>query len=167
MPRQLIIDSSTLFAFEKSGFAALLQKLDCELVVPVSVKDEIEQGKGKVLPCIVKVVPLKGRSLKKSSAFEHLGVGRGEAECCVLAARLKSGFIVCDDRKFLRQRFFSDDEKLKAIKVVGFAFLLHLLFKKKVVDDVWSYFNKIISSNNWQRSEVHVANYTFLKALGY
>lgn len=167
MPRQLVIDSSTLLAFEKARLVGLLKKLDYTLVVPFSVKEEIEKGGGRELLALVEAAHLRGRSIKKASALKQLGIGAGEADCCVLANRLKLHFIVCDDRKFVRQRFFSSDKTLKKTTVIGFAFLLHKLFRNKSIDDVWHYFDRIISSNNWERSEVQSSNYTFLRALGY
>lgn len=167
MPRQLVIDSSTLFAFDMAGMAGLLRKLKLSLLVPPSVLAEIKAGDAGVLLGAVKAVPLKGRTIKKSHALENLGIGRGEADCCALAAKLKLDFIVCDDRKFVRQRFFSSDKTLKAVKVVGFSFLLHVLFRERGISDVWPFFEKIIGSNNWRRSEVEAANYAFLKEMGY
>lgn len=166
MQKQLVIDSSTLFAFEKAGLLNLLGSLPFQLIIPEGVRGEIESGNGKVLLGFVKVVPLNGRSLRLSRSMAAFGVGNGEAECCALAARLKLGFIVCDDRKFIRQRFFSSDEKLKSVKIFGFSFLLYLLHKQKLIDAVWSYFDKIILANNWHRSEVQVSNYSFLKEMG-
>lgn len=128
---------------------------------------EIKAGKAGLLLGAVEVVQLKGRSVKKSRALENLGIGRGEADCCVLSARLKLGFVVCDDRKFVRQRFFANDKTLRAIAIFGFSFLLHLLYKRKALNDVWPLFEKIINANHWRRSEVEAANYTFLKEMGY
>ncbi len=166
MQKQLVIDSSTLFAFEKAGLLNLLGSLPFQLIIPEGVRGEIEAGKGKALLGFVKIVPLKGRSLKLSRSLGAFGTGKGEAECCVLAARLKLGFIVCDDRKFIRQRFFSSDRKLRSIKVFGFSFLLYQLHRKKLMADVWRCFDRIITANNWGRSEVQVSNYTFLKEIG-
>ncbi|MEK6837966.1 MAG: hypothetical protein AABX69_04915 [Nanoarchaeota archaeon] len=167
MPRKLVIDSSTLLAFEKAGLVDLLSKLGLKILVPPSVKAEIEAGRTAVLLSIVEAVQLKGRTIKKSRTLENLGIGKGEADCCVLATRLKLGLIICDDRKFLRQRFLSHDKTLSAITIFGFSFLLHLLYKRKAVNDVWPLFEKIISANHWRRSEVEAANYAFLKKMGY
>ena len=167
MPRQLVIDSSTLLAFEKAGLVGLLKKLDYALIVPVSVNEEIDKGGCRELLALVKVVHLKGRSIKKASKLQRLGIGVGEADCCTLANKLKIHFVVCNDRKFIRQKFFSSDKTLKNTKVFGFAFLLHKLFKNKSIGDVWHYFDKIISLNNWARSEVQASNYAFLRELGY
>ncbi len=141
--------------------------LDYAFVVPVSVKEELEKGGGRELLRLVKVIPLRGRSVKKAASLKHLGIGAGEADCCTLANKLKIPFVVCDDRKFIRQRFFSSDKTLKNITVIGFAFLLHKLFKNKSIKNVWQHFDRIINSNNWARSEVQASNYTFLKESGY
>lgn len=167
MLRQLVIDSSTLFAFEKAGLVGLLSKLRLKILVPQSVKAEIEAGSTVSLLRTVEVLQLRGRSIKKSRALESLGISKAEADCCVLATRLKLGFIVCDDRKFLRQRFLSTDKTLKAVEVFGFSFLLHLLYKHKIISEVWPVFEKILDLNNWRRSEVEAANYAFLKESGY
>lgn len=167
MPRKLVIDSSTLLAFEKADMVGLLPKLGLKLLVPPSVKAEIEAGITASLLKVIEVLQLRGRSIKKSRALENLGIGQGEADCCVLAKKLKLGFIVCDDRKFVRQRFLSNDKTLNAITILGFSFLLHLLYKRKIISGVWPVFEKIIGSNNWRRSEVEAANYTFLRELGY
>lgn len=167
MQKQLVIDSSTLFAFEKARLLDLLGSLSCQLIVPAAVKEEIEVGDGKPLLNFVKVMPLKGRSLKLSRSLAVFGIGNGEAECCALAFRLKLGFIVCNDRKFIRQRFFSSDEKIKSIKLFGFSFLLYQMYKQKLIPDVWNHFDKIILANHWGRSEVHVSNHTFLKEMGF
>ncbi len=167
MLRQLVIDSSTLFAFEKADLVGLLSKLGLKILVPQSVKAEIEAGRTAVLLSIIEVLQLKGRSIKKSRALENLGIGKGEADCCVLATRLKLGFTVCDDRKFVRQRFLANDKTLSAITIFGFSFLLHLMYKRKALNDVWPFFEKIINANHWRRSEVEAANYAFLKEMGY
>lgn len=124
------------------------------------------QGSSTLLK-VVTVQTLQGRTLKKAHALEYFNIGKGEAQCCALAFSLGLGFIVCDDRKFLRQRFFSNDTDLKNIKVPGFSYFLHLFHKEKLVSDVWILFDSIIEKCNWKRSEVQIANYTFLKELGY
>ena len=167
MPKKLVIDSSTLLAFEKAGLVGLLPELGLKLLVPSSVKAEIEAGSTAVLLNLVEVIQLKGRSIKKSRALESLGIDKGEADCCVLAKKLKLGFIVCDDRKFVRQRFLANDKTLRSVVIFGFSFLLHLLHMRKVISDVWPVFEKIISTNHWRRSEVEAANYAFLKEIGY
>ncbi len=128
---------------------------------------EIKAGNDDSPLDAVEVVQLRGRSIKKSRALENLGIGKGEADCCGLANRLKLDFIVCDDRKFVRQRFLANDKALSAVTIFGFSFLLHLLYERKAVNAVWPYFDKIIASNNWRRSEVEAANYSFLKEMGY
>lgn len=110
---------------------------------------------------------LKGRTLKYSKSLEHLNIGKGESQCCALANKLKLEFIICDDRKFIRQRFFLNDKNVQKIKVLGFSFFLHLFHKKKLIKNVWEYFDEIIKLNNWERSEVLIANHTFLKEMGY
>ncbi|MBI4919166.1 hypothetical protein HY837_04495 [archaeon] len=167
MPKTLIIDSSTVFALERAGLIHFLKKINAEIIIPPAVKKEILQSNSVSLLNYLKLKPLNGRTLEKSRTLEKLGIGAGEAECCSLAANLGLKFIVCDDRKFIRQRFFSNDADLKKIVIVGFSFFLHLFHKKRLIKDVWKTFNKIIDLNNWQRSEVQVANHTFLKGLGY
>lgn len=165
--RRLVTDSSTLIAFEKAGLVGLLPKLSVKILVPQSVKAELEAGSTASLLKIIDVLQLKGRSIKKSRALENVGIGNGEADCCVLAHRLKLGFIVCDDRKFVRQRFLSNDKTLMSLKIFGFSFLLHLLYKRKIISEIWPIFEKILISNNWRRSEVEASNYLFLKKFGY
>ena len=160
-------DSSSLFALERADITKFLDKINYSIMIPKAVKSEIETGTTKLILKRAKVVELKGRTLKRSRALEKLGIGKGESQCCALANNLKLKFIVCDDRKFIRQKFFSDDKKLRNIKVLSFSFFLHLFYKKKLIDNVWLYFNKIIKLNNWERSEVQIANYTFLKEMGY
>ena len=167
MPSSLVIDSSTLLAFEKAGLVDFLHKAGLRIFVPSSVKAEIEAGGKSLVLNAIQVVPLRGRSIKKTGLLENLGIGKGEADCCVLAARLKLGFIVCDDRKFVRQRFLSSEKSLKSVKVFGFSFLLHLLLEKHVITDVWPFFEKIIVANNWRRSDVEAANVAFLLGMGY
>ncbi|MEK6884866.1 MAG: hypothetical protein AABY22_34865, partial [Nanoarchaeota archaeon] len=74
---------------------------------------------------------------------------------------------VCDDRKLLRQIFFSQNKYFKNIKLIGFSFFLHEFFKKGLINDIWKFFNLIVEKNNWARSEVYVANFIFLKDMGY
>jgi len=162
--RDLVADSSTLIALERVNLIGFLDKLDYNILAPKAVKDEIK--KENILR-FLNVKELKGRSLKNSRDLERLNIGKGEAQCCALANRLKLKFMICDDRKFLRQRFFSDNKKMQNIKILGFSFFLHIFHKKKLIKDIWKYFDKIIEINNWQRSEVLVANHTFLKGLGY
>ncbi len=153
--KQLVIDSSTLIAFERVGLLNRLEKLNVEFLVPNSVFLEIGSIKTKNM----KVEKLRGASIKKTKELLHKGFGKGEAECIVLAEKLKSRFIVCDDRKFIRKMHI---EGMK-MPVAGFSLILHMLKEK----DIWGLFDLIIEKNNWERSEVEVANYVFLKELGY
>lgn len=164
MSKSLAVDSSTLIALERAGLTKFLNKINYSIIIPESVKEEI---KSEYILKFVKVQELKGRTLKNSRSLERLNIGKGEAQCCALANRLKLKFIICDDRKFIRQRFFSDSKKLQSIGVLGFSFFLHVFYKKGMIKNVWENFDKIIKLNNWERSEIFVANYTFLKELGY
>ena len=164
MPESLVVDSSTLIALEKANLAHLLKRINYVIIIPKAVKEEINNE--KVLK-FLKIKELKGRSLKLSKHFEYLGIGNGEAECCILANSLKLRFMLCDDRRFIRQKFLSNNKQLQSIKILGFSFFLHIFYKKKLIKDVLKHFHKIIKLNNWERSEVFVANYTFLKEMGY
>lgn len=167
MPNPIIADSSSLFALERAGLIKFLRSIGHKVIIPQAVAEEIKKGKGQAILEAVAMQELKAKSLKKSRMLENTGIGSGEAQCCALANKLKLEFIVCDDRKFLRQRFFSNDKGLKEIKVLGFSYFLHIFYRKKLIDNVWGCFNRIIETNNWKRSEVQIANYTFLKDLGY
>ena len=113
------------------------------------------------------VETLNGKSIKLRDNLIKLGIGKGEADCLIIANKLKMDFIVCDDRKLLRQLFFSDNNKLKNFKIFGFSFFLHEFYKKGLINDVWRHFDIIIEKCNWERSEVQVSNYVFLKGLNY
>ncbi len=158
---KLIIDSSTIITLERVGLLEYLTKLNFEVLITEAVNNEIRNVKE------LKVETLKGKSLKLARELENLNVGRGEAECIALAKKLKLEFILCDDRKLIRQIFFSQNKGLKEVRILGFSFLLSEFYKKKLISGVWEYFDLIIKRNNWERSEVQVANYTFLKELGY
>lgn len=164
MPRKLVADSSTLIALERADLSNLLNRINYAIIITPSIKEEVNSE--RILK-FCKVQGLRGRTLKLSKNIEHLGIGKGEAQCCALAIKLKLGFIVCDDRKFMRQRFFLNNKKVQNIRILGFSFFLHLFYKKKEIKNVWEYFDKIVKLNNWERSEVQVANYTFLKESGY
>ena len=84
-----------------------------------------------------------------------------------LANNLGSNFIICDDKKLIRQIFFLNIKSLRNIKLLGFAFLPHSFYNKGLIDNIWTHFNNIIELCHWERSEVYVANYTFLKEQGY
>jgi predicted nucleic acid-binding protein len=159
-----VADSSTLIALERVSLIKLLNKIGYKIIISKAVKEEIKSG--KILK-LCRVEELKGRTLKLSKSLENLNIGKGEAQCCALANKLKLDFIICDDRKFLRQRFFSNNKQLQNIKILGFSFFLHIFYKKGLIKDVWIYFDEIIKLNNWERSEILVANYTFLKEIGY
>lgn len=162
-----MVDSSSLIALERANLTDYLNKIDYSIIIPPTVEEEIKKGRNKKILKKVKVQELTGRTLKKAKELEFLNIDKGEARCCALALKLNLNSIICDDQKFIRQRFFSNDKRLKKIRVLGFAFFLHEFYKKKLIKDVWSYFYKIIKSNNWERSEIQIANYTFLKELGY
>ena len=164
MQKSLVVDSSTLIALERADLIKFLNKVDYTTIITPAIKEEINNE--KILKAC-KVQELKGRTLKLSKTLEHLGIDRGEAQCCALAIKLKLKFIICDDRKFIRQRFFLNNKKVQNIKVLGFSFFLHLFYKKRLIKNIWKHFDKIIKLNNWERSEVQVANYTFLKEIGY
>ena len=164
MPKILVADSSTLIALERAGLIKFLKGIDYDVIISNAVKEEVKNQ--KILK-FLKVYELRGRTLKLSKSLEHLNIGRGEAQCCALANKLKLNFVICDDRKFIRQKFFSNNKDIQNIKVLGFSFFLHIFHKKKLIKDVWKYFDKIIELNNWERSEVLAANYTFLKEMGY
>ena len=88
MLNSLVIDSSTLLAFEKAGLVDFLHNVGLRIFIPNSVKAEIEAGGKSLVLDAIQVVPLRGRSIKKAGLLENLGIGKGEADCCVLAARL-------------------------------------------------------------------------------
>lgn len=159
----MVIDSSSLIALERANFLSKLKYLGFKINVPKTVSLEF----GTINQKIIKIESLKGRSIKKANSLVSKGIGRGEAECLVLAEKLKTGFIVCDDRKLLRQKYLLEDKILENIEIAGFSFILHLLFKKKQIVDIWKLFNEIIEKNNWKRSEVEVSNFAFLKEMGH
>jgi len=159
----LVIDSSSLIALERANLLGKLKYLGFKLIVPKTVSLEF----GTINQKIIKTESLKGKSIKKAKSLVSKGIGRGEAECLVLADKLKTGFIICDDRKLLRQKYLLEDKILEKIEIAGFSFILHLLFKKKQIKDIWKLFNDVIEKNNWKRSEVEVANFVFLKEMGH
>lgn len=164
MSRRLVADSSTIIALERAGLIKFLNKIDYSIIITKAVKEEIKDEKTLKF---LKMYELTGRTLRLSKSLEHLGIDKGEAQCCALANKLKLKFIICDDRKFIRQRFLLNNKQLQNIKVLGFSFFLHIFYKKRLIKYVWEYFDKIIKLNNWERSEVLVANYTFLREIGY
>lgn len=167
MQQSLVTDSSSLFALERGQLISYVKRIPFTIIISPAVKEEIERGSSKELLNVVNVQSLNGRTLKKARTLEKLGIGTGEAQCCALALHLNIDFIICDDRKFIRQRFFSNDNDLKQIDVLGFAFFLHIFYKEKLISDIWSYFYTIIKLCNWERSDVQLGNYDFLKELGY
>ncbi|MBI2523445.1 hypothetical protein HYW19_03575 [Candidatus Woesearchaeota archaeon] len=158
-----VIDSSSLIALERANLLGKLKYLDFKVIAPKVVSLEV----GKTDQKAIRIENLKGRSIKKAKSLVSKGFGRGEAECLVLAQKLRTGYIVCDDRKLLRQKYMLEDKILKDIEIVGFSFIVHILFKKKQVNDIWKTFDGIIEKNNWKRSEVEAANFVFLKEMGY
>ena len=164
----MVTDSSSLFALQRGQLISHLKQIPFTVIIPPKVKEEIERGENfRELLKLVTVQFLHGRTLKKAESLEYLKIGHGEAQCCALAFHLGLDFIICNDRKFIRQRFFSNDNNLKQISVLGFAFFLHVFYKEKLIDNVWNYFHTIIKLCNWERSEVQLANYDFLKQLGH
>ena len=165
MQRILIIDSSDLIALERGDLIKFLDKIDFKIIIPESVKEEI----GNICDGYknINVEQLSGKTIKISKDLQELNIGKGEADCVALANNYGLNFILCDDRKLLRQIFFSRNRLLRRIKVAGFSFLLHEFYKKKLIDNIWIHFENIIENNNWKRSEVQVINYTFLKDIGY
>lgn len=163
MLRNLIADSSTLIALERADLLKFLDKINYKIIIPESVSKEvgdIEKYKN------IQIDKIKGRTLKKSISLRRL-INEGEADCIVLARKYKLNFIVCDDRKLLRQIFFSQNRAFKNIKIIGFSFFLHEFFKNSLINDIWKFFNLIVEKSNWARSEVYVANFTFLRDMGY
>jgi len=161
---KVIVDSSTLIALERANLINFLNKIDYSTIIPIAVKEEIINE--RILKFLI-IQELKGRTLKLSRSLEHLGIGKGESQCCALANKLKLKFIICDDRKFIRQRFFLYNKNIRNIKVLGFSFFLHMFYKKRLIKDVWQQLDNIIKLNHWERSEVLIANYTLLKEMGY
>jgi len=161
---KVIVDSSTLIALERANLINFLNKIDYSTIIPIAVKEEIINE--RILKFLI-IQELKGRTLKLSRSLEHLGIGKGESQCCALANKLKLKFIICDDRKFIRQRFFLYNKNIRNIKVLGFSFFLHMFYKKRLIKDVWQQLDNIIKLNHWERSEVLIANYTLLKERGY
>ena len=167
MQQNLVTDSSSLFALERVHLLSLLQQIPFTLIIPPAIKQEIEAGSDRKILDFVTVQTLNGRTLKKARSLEYFNIGQGEAQCCALAFFLNHNFIICDDRKFIRQRLFSNNHDLKKIQVLGFAFFLHVFYREKLITEVWKYFDTIISTCNWERSEVQIANFTLLKELVY
>ena len=130
---------------ERAGILSKLKYLDFQIIIPKHVSLEF----GKIELENVKIENLKGRSIKKVKSLISKGFGWG------------------DDRKLLRQKYMLEDKILKDIEIVGFSFIIHILFKKKQISDVWKAFDDIIEKNNWQRSEVEAANFVFLKEMRY
>lgn len=168
MQGKLVVDSSTLIALERVNLHKNLENLDFQVLITPTVGEEINYNKnwkGKV-----KVKTLRGKSLKKvEQLVKNTKIGRGEAECLVLAKAKNLNFIISDDRKLIRQKFFSKEKYLKKTKIVGFSFFLFLFERNNFFNKrkIWESFDKIIKTSNWKRSEVYVANYTFLKEMGY
>lgn len=159
----LVIDTSSLIALERVGILKKLNHLGFQMIIPKVVSLEF----GKIDLENVKIENLRGRSAKKANSIAIKGFGKGEAECLVLADKLKAGFIICDDRKLLRQKYLLEDKILEKIEIAGFSFILHLLFKNGQLNGIWEVFNAIIEKNNWKGSEVEAANFMFLKERGY
>jgi len=161
----LVIDSSTLISLEKSDLLNFLDNINFKLLIPESVKKEtrgICDSFGKI-----STRAISGNTLKLSRDLQKIGIGTGEADCVALAKSLKLKFVVCDDRKLIRQVFFSKNKNLRVLRVLGFSFLLDKFFRDKLVDDIWKTFDNVIKRNNWERSVVQIYNYAFLKKLGY
>jgi predicted nucleic acid-binding protein len=161
-----VADSSTLIALSRSDVVDLFAGLDVELLAPKEVEEELERRTNRRILSHVRVIGLRAKTLYKCRELQNLGIGKGEAACCALALRLALGFILCDDAKFIRQKFFSQNRTLQALAVFGFSYILYHLHKQGLVGDVWPHFTRIIRSNNWERSEVQTANYTFLREMG-
>ena len=159
----LVIDTSSLIALERVGILSKLTHLSFQITIPKIVSLEF----GKIGLENVKIESLRGRSAKKANSIAITGFGKGEAECLVLANKLKTGFIICDDRKLLRQKYLLEDKILEEIEIAGFSFILHLLLKKGQLNGIWDVFNAIVEKNNWKGSEVEAANFVFLKEIGY
>ena len=164
MQRTFVIDASTLIACERGGLLPLIGKLKLDLRIPSVVLDEIGNKRFKLNNSTGEV--LKGKTLYYARQLEKY-VGKGDAACIALAKHLPLHTIISDDRKLLRQVFFSKDRYLQDLGILGFSFLLHRLYKEGLVKDVWSFFERIVAACNWKRSEVEIANYTFLKEMGY
>lgn len=168
MQGKLVVDSSTLIALERVNLYKNLKNLDFQVLITPAVAEEINYNKN--WEDKVKVKTLKGRSLKKvEELVRNTKIGKGEAECLVLAKTENLNFIISDDRKLIRQKFFSEEKYLRKTKILGFSFFLFLFerssfFNKK---KIWELFDRIIKANNWERSEVYVANYAFLKEMNY
>lgn len=161
----LIVDSSTLIALERGELIRLLEKLSHKIIIPRAVAKEV----GDIIKGFenVQIEELKGKTLKLSRGLESIKIGKGESQCVALAKKYKTNFVVCDDRRLMRQIAFSEKKSLREIKLLGFSFFLDKFYKKGLINDVWDYFNKIIERCQWKRSEVQIANYTFLKERGY
>ena len=142
-----------------------LPKVGYNIVIPESVYEEVGNNLSSFVN--LKVDSLRGKSLNLAKSLGKLGIGKGEAECLALAIKHALDSIICDDRKLVRQIFFSNNKILKKIKLLGFSFFLHEFFKKGLIKNIWAAFDLVIDKNNWKRSEVQVANYTFLKGMGY
>lgn len=162
MPESLVIDTSSLVALERAELDEGLGRLPLRVVVPEEVREEFGREPGWM-----EVEFLRGKSVSKVEELVEMGLDRREAECLVLAKREGMDYVVSDDRKLIRQRKVSGDEYLRSVTVLGFSFPLHLLREEGEVEDVWSRFREIVEENGWTRSEVYVANYTFLKEMGY
>ena len=161
MLKILIIDSSTLIALDRVDLIPFLDKLNYNFIIPQSIREEIGDT---YLNCKkIKVETLNGKTVQVSKNLQELNIGSGEADCVALANSYNLDFIVCDDRKLLRQIFFSKNPILKRFKIVGFSFLLYQFYKKGLINNVWEHFEEIIKKSKWERSEVEVTNYLFLK----
>ena len=163
--KPLVIDSSTWIALERTNLLEKFLSLKKEKLMTEAVRTEIRSEKIAYLDNILKG-KIRGRAIKKLGSLLNKGFGKGEAESLVLAYQLKTELIISDDRKIIQRKYLMDKE-LQKITVSGFSFLLDLMAKEKIINDVWFYFDEITKKNNWKDGEVRFANMAYLRDSGY
>jgi predicted nucleic acid-binding protein len=121
MHRTVIVNTSPLFYLHRLGYFNLLEKLYGEIVIPVAVVAELEEGEqsGEDVPKIVKYNWIKIKKVTIPSFIKMIpDLGRGEAEVLALGCEEFDPLLIIDDtlgRKIA---------KLQSFKITGTAGVL-------------------------------------------
>lgn len=121
MHKVVIVDTSPLFYLHRLGHLDLLEKLYCQIIIPQSVVDELEEGEnvGEDVPIIADHEWIRVKKITVPAFIKMIpDLGAGEAEVLALGCVEIDPLLVIDDalgRKIA---------KLQAFKLTGTAGVL-------------------------------------------
>lgn len=130
----IIADSSPLISFAIINKLHLLNEIFTEIIVPLSVYEEIAQTEKKFSSKLQEWAKPYLKKCKNLDAFNayRISLGKGESEAIVLSKEFKNSILLLDDKKARKVA------KLENQKVIGTIGILISAKNKRLISDIKS-----------------------------